>query len=178
MKKLLIYDRSNPMKLWVNNLWPIGASIFKSSFDEVVGVSSIAEFFLMLHAHKPDHVQLWGHALSGEPMIGLDKLSAKDPRWAMRDIYEVWFRSCSVAQGKEGVAFMRNLAEQRIDVAAHLSDIGYWGLHSNLVGVRAGETPWWSEDLKPGPSSPLQPRTVSAARMCLPRWTYRKHPPL
>ena len=116
---------------------------------------------------------MWGHGGPGAPAIDHQAISPNDGRWLNLSGAEIWFRSCSVLQGADGHWFARCLSRFDLSVAGHLCVIGTWGMHSKLVGVRPGQSPWWSIDEGVGmASAPWHKRTVSALRMSLPDWTW------
>ncbi len=188
MKKRVLFldvgDRSS-----VSLAWRLGATIFRRSFDEVVEVRNVSEVYAGLARHADGeigHAQVWGHGYPGHPVIGMPEqdlpgwhtvqrynLEPSHPSWLACEGGSVWFRSCSVAQGVRGHAFMNTMANmQGINVAAHLCVVGTWGVQSWLVGVQDYDDAWWPKDLTPGNSNPMMPRTVLSTAMSLPRWTF------
>lgn len=158
-------------KIWRPEPWfQAGAVLLKDKFDLVVNAYTCEDVYNALVKYKPDNVQIWGHGLPGQPVIGNKALSASHPSWhSVRGT--VWFRSCLVAQGKKGHAFMNLLASQGISAIAHLSKIN--GLaHSYLVGVKKKEQAWWPTSLTPKSSNPFAPRTVLPIQTNLPSWTF------
>lgn len=140
------------------------------NFDVALKVRSVEQAMQALVEHTPQHVQIFGHGSPGRPLIGGKSLPAIDIRWAMVS-RSVWFRSCAVAQGARGIAFMETIAAHGVDVAAHLSNIGGLG-HSNLVGVRARRRAFWKAKDKPKPGLD---RFVLPTEMKLPGWAFEEH---
>ncbi len=176
-RRVLIYDAS-PGNGFLGAVWALGAHVLSASFDRVIGVRSVEEFFVALTTiDGAEHMQLWGHGAPGAPIIGEEVINPNDQRWTNLKGAEVWFRSCSVLQGASGYWFARTLSLQfNLSVAGHLCVIGTWGMHSQLVGIRSGQAPWWPQHAGVGHgSTPWAPRTVTALRMSLPKWTWSNH---
>lgn len=159
----------------VSGWWGIGARVFAGSFDVVVECRTVDDLYNHINAtHGITHAQVWGHGRPGAPLINGHPLDATLEVWRRLDRASVWFRACSVAQGATGRGFMRHLSQRDVSPVAHLCVTGTWGMHSHLVGIVAGEEPWWPAGLAPGPSTPLSPRTVPATQMKLPAWAFRR----
>jgi hypothetical protein len=173
MDLLIVDGTPKPFwQFWKPEPWfQLGAHLNQKSFDAVVFARTPDDVYKALIKHKPDHVQYWGHGAPGRPVVGGKDLVADHPAWKSVK-KSVWFRTCLVAQGEKGHAFMNELAALDLDVFAHLAVIG--PIHSYLVGVRGGEKAWWSTSLKPKGSSLGAPHTILPIQMDLPSWALEK----
>jgi hypothetical protein len=164
---LVVFDLTE--KRWLGKSWAAYAATFACS----EGITSWDELQQIVLDRGPGmDLQVWGHGSPGRPYVGRE---AADPSWGVwGDFNSVWFRSCSVANGAIGHSFMTEIAEQT-NVAAHLGIIGTWAMHSRLVALQRGATPWWSaSDVHPRENSaPWVPRSVTAVRRSLPDWAYK-----
>lgn len=174
VKSILLYD--NTGSDFVSKTWRAGAVLFSHMFYKVVACNSIKDFVDCsgFDIKKGDdvRVQFWGHGAPGSPLIGGKAIEIYDVSYAD----SIWFRCCSVAQGKEGIKFCQELADLGVDVVAHTDVIGTWGCHSGLVGVRAGRKVWWKEDDFRGASNPFLPRTIPSIKMDIPNWAWTRNP--
>lgn len=176
--RVLIVDAVEPGLL--GQSWRVGARLFRRHFDRVFLVRSANEahdVLLGLRAGEVSAAQVWSHGRHGQPLIARRPLDPTHPCWRACEGGSVWFRACHVMAGRRGHAFATQLARQGVDVAGHLGVIGTWGVQSYLVGLRAGERPWWDPALSDtGPSRPWQPRTVPVTEMQLPQWAFEHDP--
>lgn len=161
-------------------MWLAGGAVFRGHFDEVVGCNSVKEavdvieMFAVRHQGVKREVQWWGHGFNGAPMIGDGKLTTRYHINAIMSVEEIWFRTCYVARGDRGRAFMQHCADVGTSVLAHPCIIGTWGMHSGLVGVKAGEKVWWNDGEFEFSSRPHLPRTISTLRMSVPEWAWER----
>lgn len=173
-----------------------GGALFAASGGTVVEVRSVDEIYAELARRAKgelSEVQICGHGYSGYPVIGLPRglktdargffvdqgalrrctlTTLKHPEWSALAGGTVWFRSCSTMQGSKGHRLAQYFSDVGINVVGHLCVIGTWGVHSYLVGVRAGKSAWWSIDMHPGDSTPWSPRTIPCTQMSLPPWAF------
>ena len=175
-KSILFYDAVEPG--FIGKSWATGAALFKGSFDEVVAAKTTEDVYEALRGHTRSslkHVQVWGHGSPGSPLVHGKPLRPHDPAWGAVEGGTVWFRSCSVMGGLDGIAFAEAFARRGIDAAGHLGVIGTWAMQSYLVGLLHDEkTAWWPSNVVAGDSAPWKPRTVSAVTMRLPEWAFNK----
>lgn len=166
---VLVYDRTEASVL--RQTWVVGAALYRlrGDFDAVYPVASWAEMFRVLDAYGPRDIirlQLWGHGSPAKPLIN----GAAPPFGELVDFLRkrmtsdglVWFRSCSVAQGREGQQFVSALAAQtQVRIAAHTHVIH--ALQSGLRIAEPGVPPGWSpSEGEGGERSRLgAPRTVT-----------------
>ncbi|MEK9737120.1 MAG: hypothetical protein VW239_07345 [Candidatus Nanopelagicales bacterium] len=160
--QLIIWDAN--YRDFLGTTWRAYALTFPDSF----GVFSWDEAARVLEDMPGMHVQVWGHGRTAQPLIDLKKPPLYFPWHHCRS---AWFRSCSVANGDKGRAFMADVAKE-CDVAAHLGIVGTWAVQSRLVGVRKGEAPWWGDTDPREHSAPWVPRSVPVTARRLPAWTW------
>lgn len=174
-KRLLIIDAAE--KSFVGLSWKAGVALFRKNFDVVVEATTVDVFYDTLDSFKVGQIseaQLWGHGSPGRPLIASKSVDENHPSLDALKGARIWFRSCNVMQGTEGHKFAEILSGRGIDSFGHLALIGNMAMQSYLVGLRDGQKPWWSENLKPSGSAPWAPRTVTALTMNLPSWAFEK----
>jgi hypothetical protein len=174
-KRILVVDAAE--ESFVGSSWRAGAAVFKASFHDVIMAESLDEVYEEFAGREPgdvSHVQVWGHGRSGQPLIAGRVFKAGHASLDSLKGASMWFRSCNVMQGENGHDFAATLADRGIDAVGHLSLIGNMGLQSYLVGLHAGDEPWWSKTLNPARSAPWAPHTVTALAMSLPTWTFKQ----
>ncbi len=156
--------------------WRSAAKLWAYAFDEVVDCRSPDDLLGHLAADASsglEHAQLWGHGLPGKPLIGGQPLDARRVEWLGARKATFWFRSCNVARGVAGKAFMSGLAQWGVSPVGHLARVGGTFLsQSYLVGVRSDAKAWWSADIAVDGSAPWLPRTVPVTQMSLPSWAF------
>lgn len=174
--RLLVVD-DTPSSITNATWWmQLGARALAGAFDNVLRATHVRDVYDLLENYgRVDHLQIWGHGGPGAPLIGNQALDPSEQAWRACARGTVWFRSCKVAQGSAGRAFLGELALRGVNAAGHISNIGALG-HSYLVGVRAGARPWWPVSLAPQHSHPFAPRTVLPVAMSAPAWTWLAEP--
>jgi len=174
--RVLMFDASETS--FVGQSWAIGSKVFQGQFDKVFPVRTTGDVYQAisdLPAESVAELQFWSHGAVGQAVVNRENLNFELPVWSALRGGRVWFRTCLTLAGRNGHRLAVRLGRQGIDVAGHLGVIGTWGVHSHLVALRAGETPWWSERVY-GNSAPWEPRTTTALAMHLPKWAYRPEP--
>ncbi len=159
--------------------WRLGADMFKLAHKGGIVVECttpevVLDFLgaVLAAGDKIRHAQFIGHGSPGSQVIGGKHLDAERKEWRALAGGLVWFRSCYVMKGLAGHRYAFLLGAHNIDVVGSLTIVGTWGCHSYLVGLRAGEIPWWDPALAPKRSEPWLPRTIVAWQMTLPRWIW------
>lgn len=124
-------------------------------------------------------VQYWGHGSPGAVWLAQKMM----PPGALLPIKSklapgavIWFRCCSVFQGKRGFDFAKVFSDgMGCTIAAHTYVIGLWqsGLHTHKPGahiswpvdegIKPLKAPWWPEFLRP-----WLPNTVFCLRTRIP----------
>lgn len=153
----------------LSSVWASAAGLARA--DRVIAAASWDEVYRGLDS-IPDPIeslQVWGHGSRGRPLIGGETVDLA----ALSDVVHIngwlWWRSCSVAEGATGHAFMwRCSAALNCDVVGHCAVIS-WPLpwrQAQIAGLRRGQDPWWSQsgDELPG---------CSTLRMSPPAWAWR-----
>lgn len=160
---LVVYDAAEGG--FLGTVWRTYAATFPRS----QGVRSWEDVAAVLLANPSSHAQVWGHGVAAAPLIDGDP-PPRDFPWGMAESF--WFRSCSVANGPKGRAFMEKVG-QEADAVAHLGIIGTWGVQSRLVGIRQLQPAWWGDEVdKNERSAPWLPRTIISTRRTIPRWAF------
>jgi len=141
--KVTIYDK-NPgpgLGQWfLKTSWLVGCWLQKlfGKVDDYHGVDSLEEMIEWLQSKNTtfSSIQYWGHGSPGVVWISGQPLFENQWFWLeslLQADSVVWFRVCSLFQGKKGEVFSRILANRLgCAIAAHTRTIGVWqgGLHT------------------------------------------------
>lgn len=175
--KVLIYDAAE--KTFLGKLWAIGAFFFGFRFKKVIAAKSWEQALTELEDFVnlrgvPEEVQLWSHGWIGMPLINMKSMPLNDKRIYLTDRW--WFRCCYTVAGDLGHSLVNRFTSNGVEVAGHTVVIGLWGLHPRLYCAKAYEDAWWTKELEEDRAKPslFSPRTISALRMSLPKWSYKK----
>lgn len=179
-KHILLVDWQNendPQKpdMW----WRLGAWLLALRYTIVVKCKTVADVYAALQHLDPergDRVDVHCHARPGGVIIGGKPLDALHDVWKLCAGCVLWIRGCDFMRGVRGIVFAETLARAGVNVAGHLSVIGYGGKHPCLVGLRAGKnaTAWWSPALDgndPKVAKKID-RTVGALDNRIPAWAW------
>lgn len=176
--KVTIYDaKPGPgVGQWfLKTSWRVGCALqkFFGAVDEYHGAESWDDAVAwLLTKQNITSLQYWGHGSPGivwlaqKPMPYGALLPVKA---ALAPFALVWFRCCSVFQGRAGYAFAKTLADAMgCTVAGHSYIIGLWqsGLHTHRAGWHCG----WSID--EGAEKLRCPRWPTYLRPWLPRTVF------
>jgi hypothetical protein len=181
MKIAIIDAKKKPVWMfWRPEPWYHAAGILGdllNIFDMVFYVDTPQEAMDVIKKWKPHHVQFLGHGRSGQPLIGGKPILPTASEWKFVEHAIVWFRMCSVAQGKAGIAFMEHMANRGISVVAHVAKIN-GSAHSLMYGLKPvylhKAKAYWSPKLKAVTSNPLRPRSVASFEPNVPDWAWDK----
>lgn len=180
--RIVVHDTAERGWPWLGVWWAIGARVL-SGAGVVIGARSWGEACLRIDSAvrrnlgRPVQLQIWGHGYQGAPLIAGEPLSPylrmlsdaiARPGGEPDDGSSVWFRSCDVAEGPRGHAFMRDaVAKLGVPVIAHCAVISlpYPWQQREICALRPGEDVWWSLD---GSELPA----CSTLRMAPPAWAF------
>lgn len=151
--RVIVYDK-NPgpgIAQWALKMtWVIGCWIQKllGAADEVYGAASWDDAMAwLLSRSKPlESIQFWGHGSPG--LLWNGGVPVNESRFmplksVITEKTVVWFRACSVFQGRRGYDFSERLANGLgCIVAAHTRIIGFF--QGGLYARHPGSEPGWS----------------------------------
>lgn len=169
--RVTIYDK-NPGpgfgQWFLKTSWLVGCWLQKifRQVDAYYGAESwdAAVSWLEAQPEKFTSIQYWGHGSPGTVWLADKSI----PYGALLTIKNkltsstiIWFRCCSVFQGKRGFEFAKTLADSmNCTIAAHTYVVGLWqsGLHTHQPCTNISWTleegttlknKWWPEYLRP-----------------------------
>lgn len=150
--RVVIYDRypgfgvGNALLYWA---WAIGAHLqyLVGLADEVHGAESwddAANWLKSLPQEEIAQLEIWGHGGPGRPYMSQMPASHDTFNFLRGRVGVLWFRSCSVLQGRAGQLFSGRVADAvGCTVAGHTRIIGL--VQGGLRTRQAHTTPSWSE---------------------------------
>ena len=169
--RVTFYDK-NPgpglMQWFLKTSWLVGCWLQKlfGAVDEYHGIESQDEMRDWLKSKDTtfESIQYWGHGSPG--VVWISSKPHFDYQWLwlaslVQPDTVVWFRVCSLFQGKAGERFSRLLSDHwNCTVAGHTRTIGVWqgGLHTRTPnsicswsleeGKEVRKWPWLRDDFR------------------------------
>lgn len=153
--RIVVYDTTERSWPWLTIWWTLGA-VLLSRADAAIGVRSWGEACARIESElrrrgaQVVDLQVWGHGHQGAPLIAGHGPELEELARAL-DLAlpgsTVWFRSCDVAEGRAGHAFMAEAVRVLGHaVVAHCAVISAPNplRQGEVCALRPGEAVWWS----------------------------------
>lgn len=152
--KIVVYDSnpgSRPIDKFLKSAWGIGCFLLKlfGKIDAYKGVGNWkdAKTWILSQPAPVHELQYWGHGSSGTPW--LSGVPVRSGQWAELRLKfaphsTIWFRCCSVFQGKEGKAFAENIASLIGQCVGHTKTVGIF--QPGMRVLRANKPAYWSDE--------------------------------